>query len=344
MHLDDVEKKRYLFFAIFATFIVLSVFLLKPFLSSILGGIILSYLLFPAYNYLANRIKHKSLAAIIILIGMLLLIITPSLFIIEHLGEETVLFYSYGKQFLNEGLPCVNGYTIACRIVQSLNQVIADPTIGQYLNIFIQQLSSITINHISNLALQSLNFFFDLLVILFVAYYSFIEGPKWTMIIKDMLPFKETTKIDIIKKLRSISYSILIGFFLIGILEGFIGFWGFVITDINPPLFWSVIMGLTALIPFVSAIVILLPAIVYKIYIGQIGYAVLLILFGILVLYIDEFLKPTMVGTKADIHPLIVFLGIIGGVELLGMPGLVLGPFILSFCILLYNIYLAEKA
>ena len=182
------------------------------------------------------------------------------------------------------------------------------------------------------------------LVVLFVSYYAFLGGSFWTEQLFALLPFRDEAKEHIASKLRSISYAIFVGSFFIALLEGVLGFLAFFLIGNHAPLFLGVLIAVTALIPFVSATAIWLPALLYHFYLGELWSVFILLFFGLLLFYVDNFLRSSLAGRQAQVHPLLILLGILGGVNLLGFVGLVLGPFILSFSLLLLKLYLAERA
>ncbi len=329
------EKKRVLFFVLGGIFLVLSYFVLKPFLSALLTGLLLSYLLYPAYLRVLHWVKHERIAAFLVLIGMIVLLLLPSVLLLNRLATETILFYTYGKELLAEGLPCIDGETLGCRFVKNVNLFLHDPEIAQTITIIIQQASVAMINAASSVAVQSLLYLLDLFLILLVSYYGFLEGPSWASYFFSLMPENEY----LARQLQSVSYAILMGSFLVALLEGVLGFFAFTLVGIEAPLFWGVVIAFTAIVPFVSATAIWLPALLYKFFLGQFSAVLLLLFFGLLLFYVDNFLRSYLVGARAKVHPLLIFVGIIGGMQLLGIGGLILGPFILSFSVLLLKVY-----
>jgi predicted PurR-regulated permease PerM len=73
---------------------------------------------------------------------------------------------------------------------------------------------------------------------------------------------------------------------------------------------------------------------------GEYSRAIILLLYGAFVIsLIDNILKPKIIGERAKIHPLIVLFGILGGIQLFGIPGILIGPVILAIFDLAIEIY-----
>jgi predicted PurR-regulated permease PerM len=99
-----------------------------------------------------------------------------------------------------------------------------------------------------------------------------------------------------------------------------------------------------SIIPLLGAVLVWLPIDIYLFIIGiTTGVywpAIVLLLYGSLIVStIDNILKPKIVGQRANIHPLIVLFGILGGIQLFGIPGLLIGPLVLTVFDLVIEIY-----
>jgi predicted PurR-regulated permease PerM len=82
-----------------------------------------------------------------------------------------------------------------------------------------------------------------------------------------------------------------------------------------------------SLIPVVGSIGVWGPAAFYLLLSGRIGYGVFLFVYGIIIVNLtDNFLRPLLVEGSSELHPVLVFLGVIGGIYLLGLVGVFIGP------------------
>lgn len=342
---QDLSKDRHVSLAlvicIFGILLLSSYFLLQPFFSAMISGILLSYILYPLFSYLKRYVKKESIAAMLSLAIIFFLVFIPSIFVIEKFAEETMIFYNMAKEAVDEGLPCIDGETFACKIAKLINKFIEDPFISNYLDLFIKQASVGIVQSISNIAIESVNFFFSLLVILFVTYYGLLEGHHWTSSLIAVIPIKAKNKF--LSQLHSITYSILYGTFIIAFLEGLLGFIAFFIVGIEPSLFWGTVIGLTAILPFFTSTPIMWPAIIYLTYVGQYVSALILVVFDLVIGWIDYFLRPYLLGVSAKAHPLLILLGFLGGIKVFGFSGIFVGPFILSFLMLILKTYISEN-
>lgn len=106
------------------------------------------------------------------------------------------------------------------------------------------------------------------------------------------------------------------------------------------PLLWGIVMGLLAVVPVLGAFVIWVPAAIFLLLDGSEGKALLLTLWGAVVVGgIDNLLYPMLVGKRLKMHTILAFISIVGGLIVFGASGLILGPVIVTITRLLLEIW-----
>jgi predicted PurR-regulated permease PerM len=112
-----------------------------------------------------------------------------------------------------------------------------------------------------------------------------------------------------------------------GLLGGLMFWW----LGLPAPLLWGVVMALLAVFPVLGAFVVWIPATLYLALEGSWGKAIILTLWGMLVVgTIDNLLRPVLVGNRLKLHTVLTFLSVVGGIILFGPVGILLGPVILT--------------
>jgi predicted PurR-regulated permease PerM len=67
---------------------------------------------------------------------------------------------------------------------------------------------------------------------------------------------------------------------------------------------------------------------------------IILLLLGIFgISMADNFLRPLFISARTKIHPLLLFFAVLGGIQVFGLIGLVMGPLIATLCLTLIEIY-----
>ena len=126
-------------------------------------------------------------------------------------------------------------------------------------------------------------------------------------------------------------YATVYGTLAVSAVQGLLGGLMFWWLGLQTPLLWGVVMGLLAVVPVVGAFVVWIPAALFLLMEGSWGKALILTLWGMLVVgTIDNLLRPVLVGNRLKLHTVLAFLSVVGGLMLFGASGLILGPVALT--------------
>jgi predicted PurR-regulated permease PerM len=125
-----------------------------------------------------------------------------------------------------------------------------------------------------------------------------------------------------------------------GLLGGLMFWW----LGLPAPLLWGFVMALLAVVPMLGAFVVWAPAAVFLAFEGNLGRALILTLWGALVVgMIDNLLRPILVGNRLKLHTVLAFIAVVGGIILFGAAGLILGPVVLTVTIVLLDTWSARS-
>ena len=153
-------------------------------------------------------------------------------------------------------------------------------------------------------------------------------------------PLPKIQEERLMSKFQDMAGAILIGNGVSAIIQGLLGGGVFALVGLQSPMLWGVIMGLLAFLPIVGIGVVFLPATVILSLMGRYGAAVFFIVFYIVITLLIEYLfKPRIVGKRVQMHTMLVFLSIIGGLKLFGILGIIYGPLVVTAFLTLADIY-----
>jgi predicted PurR-regulated permease PerM len=157
------------------------------------------------------------------------------------------------------------------------------------------------------------------------------------------LPFKRTLVELFGKELVAQTISNSIGIPLIGVIHGILAYIAYLIVGLPEAGFWALITGFSSVIPIIGTGLIWLPAAVYLFVTHQNGYGSFLLTWGIVVIGLsDNLIRFILAKKMADVHPVVTVLGLIMGLKYFGITGLIFGPLIISYFIILLKIYYTE--
>ncbi len=136
-------------------------------------------------------------------------------------------------------------------------------------------------------------------------------------------------------------YATIYGGILIAMIQGVLGGLSFWILGLPSPIFWGTAMGLLSFIPIGGTALIWVPAAIILLIEGAVLKGFILLGLGVFVIsMVDNLLRPFFISTRTNIHPLLLFFAVLGGVQAFGLIGLFAGPLIATLFLTLIEIYI----
>lgn len=316
---------------ILVSIIVLGCFILyalSSLFSSILGAIVLFTIFRPLYLYMVDKKGwNRPIAALIIIVSSLIVIVLPFI---------AISFMVIGKiaQINTSDLP-IQQWT--AKIDNFALTTLKQPNFAENT---LQKLSTYVTELFPSLIGSAANIILTLLVLYFLLYFMFVQIREFEAALLRYAPFREQYAIKFAVALRNSTYSNVLGQGIIAIVQGALlanGFWIFGIPD---PVFWGVIGAFISFLPIVGAPTLSIPAALFLFANDHTVKGVLLLAYGLIFIgNIDNVLRMIINKRVANTHPLISVIGVFIGLPLFGILGLVFGPLLLSYFLLLVEIY-----
>jgi len=179
--------------------------------------------------------------------------------------------------------------------------------------------------------------FFLMTVALF---FLFRDGEQLMEKIKTLLPFSTTERENILKRIVDMIHATIYGGIVVALVQGGLGGLGFLIVGLPAPLFWGTVMAFFSFVPIVGTALVWFPAVVILFAQGTYLKGVILLAWGMIIVSLsDNFLRPILIGGRTQVHTLLLFFGILGGLRVFGFLGLIAGPLVITICLALIDIY-----
>jgi predicted PurR-regulated permease PerM len=207
----------------------------------------------------------------------------------------------------------------------------------------INEVKTIATAAISGLLNESLSIFANIGMMYFFLYFMLLSINRMEAAIVFFLPFKRD-KIELFgKELVAQTFSNSIGVPAIAIAQGTIGLIGYSIAGVKEPAFWAVITAFSSILPVIGTAIVWVPLSLYLFVIHHTWQGAFLVGWGLLILGVTDNIVRFMLAKKmADVHPIITVLGVIMGIKYFGLTGLIFGPVLISYFIILLRIYYLE--
>ena len=317
--------------------LILSFFLIRPILLSIIVGIILAFIFEPAYKWFFKLTKHKSLSAMIICALLILLLVLPFWFLIPVFIDQSVKFYTAAQQ--------MDFITPIKSIFPSLitSESFAEE-ISSILSNFATKITNAVVNYLSDTILNLPSLLLQLAVVLFTFYFILKDKDQFFEYARSLMPFSKEVEGKLVSSTKGITVAVIYGQVIVGFIQGIIAGLGFFIFGVPNALLLTFIASLAGIFPIIGTVIIWIPVALYLLLTGNIFAAVGVIIFGSISSIADNFIRPIIVSRKSKIHPAILLIGMIGGLIMFGFLGFILGPLIIAYFLIFLEIYRDKKA
>ena len=184
----------------------------------------------------------------------------------------------------------------------------------------------------------------NLLLTFYFLFYILRDREKAVALARETLPLSGSEFSKISNQFTNTIFATVVGTAAVSALQGALGGGMFWWLGLPAPVFWGVLMGLVAVVPFLGAFVIWVPAALFLALSGHFASAAILTFWGTIVVgLVDNVVYPILVGRKLMMHTVPSFIAIVGGVILWGAPGVVLGPLVVSISLSLIEIWKARN-
>lgn len=340
------------YFLFFCFLVVLFLFslLLKPFFSIIIFSAVAATALAPVHRLVFRFVPRPNVSALISCLLFVFAVVIPLTALVLILKNEVLSLYTSMQYWLQPGVldvafqwsPGHLPYDMYQRLVtdipmQSIN--IADQFIG-----FVRSAADFFVRQ-SQLILQgSLRFIFGLFVMLFTLFYFFRDGEVIVSKIAHYSLLPQYQEDILFEKIRSLMSIVFYGVLLSALMQGIIGSIGFSLVGVQRPLLLGIFVAFLSPIPYVGTALVWVPTVVLLYLAGDHVQAIFLAVWCATIMSsVDAFLKPLFIGRQANIHPLLMFLTLFGGMAVYGPSGLILGPLVALLVITFSEMYLANK-
>jgi len=181
---------------------------------------------------------------------------------------------------------------------------------------------------------------FQLLVVVFTLFFLFRDGQNWIAQFKKLIPMRSKDKERILERLRSTITGLVRGSIVTAALQGVFATIGYLIAGVPAAVTLGMLTAFAAFIPMVGSSLIWLPISIGFILQGHLFHGIFILVWGILIVgLLDNFLRSWMIGKQAQLPVLFLFFSLLGGAEVYGVKGLLIGPLLVAIIPVFMDIY-----
>lgn len=319
--------------------------LVAPFIGAIVWGVSIAIMFAPMQARLVRLLRGRSnIAAVATLVIVVSGVILPALLIGGALLHQLSGVYARIQSgqididqlfsHLVSSLPAWLGHELDRVGLSDLASV--RTRLGAGLTGSLQSLISRAIG----VGQGTFSFFVSLGVMLYLSFFFLRDGDAIVARIERAIPLTSSHRRYLFAKFAAVVRATIKGSLIVAVVQGATGSLVFWALGIGGPLLWGATMGLMSLLPAIGTGIVWLPVALFLIAIGELWQGITLMLCGFFVISsIDNILRPILVGRDALMPDYIVLIAVLGGLELFGFNGLILGPIIAAMFMAAWEIY-----
>lgn len=319
-------------------------YVMGPFFAAILWALIAAILFSPMARRIEQRFpKRQNTAALLTLIFIIAMVIVPAIILALALAQEVSYFYEqiqsghidFRKIFeqIQGALP---GWATAMleRIglgnFSEAREMLSDWFVASFRSVATQTLQ---------FGQSAFSFVVAFGVMLYLTFFLLRDGPMLGDKFAAAAPIRATQREALIAQFVTVIRATIKGSIVVAIVQGLIGGVVFSLLGIQGALLWGVLMGVFSLLPAIGTGLVWVPVAIYLLATGALWQGLALVFCGLFVIgMVDNVLRPILVGRDTRIPDYVVLISTLGGIELFGFSGIVIGPVIAAMFIAVWKL------
>lgn len=320
---------RTAFFALLLVVLgAIATLIVAPLVQYVLAAALLAFVLYPAYDRLEPRVGPR--IAAILLTGFAIVAVVVPLLIVSVIVLQTVV--AFLSDFDEE------------RAIETVRSIAEDElglenaqleAIEAAVLVEVESSLSDAVEFVLLEAVGLLNTSIEmglgLIVFVFLLYYLLVDGAEFVTWVGAVAPIDPDVRDQLIDEVSTVTWAVIHSHVLVAVIEGVLGGIGLYLLGVPNVAFWTVIMIVVSFLPAIGVWLVWGPAVGYLFVVDGVLPALLLFVYGMTVLaVVDNYLRAIFVDRGSGLHPAVVVVGVIGGIYLLGIMGLFLGPVLLA--------------
>ncbi|HYL13888.1 MAG TPA: AI-2E family transporter [Terriglobales bacterium] len=306
----------------------------RPFLNPIFLAVMIAIVFHPAHVWLQQRIHRKNLAALTSAILVLVAVVVPTVVLGMRVTKEVRGLY----QLLSEKSAEQGGWNpYAMHFVDRLTR-----WAGQYVDLstldlrgallrWLEQISHFLLSWGTHFLSNIVSFFVEAIIAFFTLFFLFREGESLKLQLAAFLPLRADQFERLFTGVSNSIVANVYGCLAVGASQGILMSLGFWVLGLPSPILWGLVTAVCSLLPIVGSFVVWGPTTMFLVISGHWGKGLILLFWSAAVVaQIDHLLRTWVISQRANMHPLLMFFALLGGVTAFGALGLFIGPVVVS--------------
>lgn len=322
---------------------------LHPFYGAVLWATVIAVIFEPLCRRLLTPLGgRRGLAAALTVLIIIAIVILPLAMIATSLVQEASGLvtkiqsreYDFGSylQKIFDALPAWATSLIERLNLQSLS------TLKQWLASGLMKGGEVLAPQALSLGMNAFEFMIGFGIMLYLLFFLLRDGEALVGRIKEAIPLHDHRKSALFTRFADVVRATVKGGILVALAQGTLGGIAFWFLGIHAALLWAALMAFLSLLPAIGAGLVWMPVAIYFLATGAIWQGIGLVLYGVLVIgLVDNVLRPFLVGKDSKLPDYVVLISTLGGIEVFGLNGFVIGPLIAAMFMVSWEIFSVSR-
>ncbi len=313
-----------------------------PFLVPLAWSAVLAIFFFPLHKRLRKKLKPTS-AATVSTLAVTVLLIVPALVVLFYTTKQAIDAGAKAQVALQDPNQAVPEKTIEW-LKSQLPESVQDTDLTDPVKRGAERVATFLAGKVGGLVKNLFTFFLDLFVLLFALFFMFRDGDDVVRAVKHLLPFDPTIQDAMLNESRELIFASVAVGLLVAAIQGALGGLAFTLAGIGTAIFWAVVMAFFSLVPVIGSALVWVPAALWLAFTGHIGKGLLVAaICGIVAGLADNIVRPLLLRNRTHLNELLLFISVLGGIQVFGLLGLVAGPTIVAAAMGVFRVYMQHR-
>ncbi|HOK93400.1 MAG: putative inner membrane protein [Spirochaetes bacterium ADurb.Bin218] len=337
--LQQNRRMKIYFLVLFFLIIIFLLYIFKYYVWVFLYSLIFYVTLRPLHDFILKFVKKRFLSSSILILGLICLVIIPVVIVLIMLSEQAFeLYQSLEITIINDYLKHFGNSPLVEKILDFLK--ISKAEAGEKILLYFKSTSMSMFESITEIISYPIKFAINFFLMMLILFFLLKDAYNFEGAVYRILPLPQELEMEVVERLKEVIYVLMLGNLFIMFLQGLMVGLGLYFVGISMPLLWGTIAAILSLIPVIGTTLIWLPASVILYYTGQHGSAIFISLWSLSwYLFLENIVKPKAFGKKLSFHPLLFFFLLLGSIQAFNLPGVIIGPIVLSLFYSFWEIY-----
>jgi predicted PurR-regulated permease PerM len=314
----------------------------EPFFVPLAWSAVLAIFFYPLHERIDKHMKPTQ-AALLSTVGVTLVLIVPAIVVLILATRQAIVATARIQSALMDPDKALPMHALDW-IRGHLPTEWQSTDFSQPIRQGAEKVAAFLAGNIGGLVKNLAAFFVDLFIVIFALFFMFRDGDSIVRGIRHLLPLDESIQQDMLSESKDLIFaSVAVGLIIAGV-QGLLGGMAFTIGGIPTAVFWGVLMAFFSLVPVVGSALIWVPAALWLGFSGHWGKgATIVVICGGVAAVADNIIRPLLLRNRTHLNELLLFIGVLGGLEVFGLLGLVAGPTIVAAAMGIFRVYMDRR-